>query len=218
MHTAWFQEQRRQIQVTEIRRAAAQGLRGRDFGKGILGTFLKRRKHYILIWVVVYMSVCSCQMHTRWGQIHKLFCRFRYVSPCECISRTEKFCLSYLLLNPQNPEECQVCGIVPGTWKASATICWLLWVRKLRDIQRVTMTHLLRSLKSSDNCSIYSIFGRHVYFTRALPSISVIIKHNYTHSHTHTHTHIFTIVSYFLLQLHPEQLHLRNHEFGVLVT
>ena len=74
---------------------------------------------------------------------------------------------------------------VPGTWKASATICWLLWVRKLRDLQRVTMTHLLRSLKSLDNCSIYSIFCRHVYFTRALPSISVIITHNYTHTHSY---------------------------------
>lgn len=79
------------------------------------------------------------------------------------------------------------------------------------------MTHLLRSLKSLDNCSIYSIFCRHVYFTRALPSISVIITHNYIHTHTHTHTHIFTIVSCFLLQPHAEQLHLRNREFGVLV-
>lgn len=127
------------------------------------------------------------------GSDHKLLW-FRYVSPCMYLQDGE---ILSLLSTVKSSEPRRV----PGTWNSAR------YVESISNHLLTFMGEETQGHPESNNDTFVKVpevfrqlfylfyFCRHVYFTRALPSISVIIKHNYTH--THTHTHIFTIVSYF---------------------
>lgn len=80
------------------------------------------------------------------------------------------------------------------------------------------MTHLLSSPKVQIAVLSTPSLQTPIFYESTTP----FFGHNYmlhTHTHntnTHTHTYIFAIVSCFSLKPLPEQLFLRNHEFGVL--